>query len=105
MSTIRPLIPLLLTAGILIGGNGLQATFIALRGVSEGFSATTIGFISAAYSLGFAVGCFIVTRILASVGCDRSIFITFYVYGDFATGVDVFSIYHWNCSCLPVCRH
>lgn len=72
MSTIRPLIPLLLTAGILIGGNGLQATFIALRGVSEGFSATTIGFISAAYSLGFAVGCFIVTRILASVGHIRT---------------------------------
>jgi MFS family permease len=72
MSTIRPLLPLLLTAGILIGGNGLQATFIALRGGSEGFSATTIGFISAAYSLGFALGCFAVTRILSSVGHIRT---------------------------------
>ncbi len=36
MSTIRPLIPLLVTAGILIGGNGLQGTFIALRASQEG---------------------------------------------------------------------
>lgn len=72
MSHIRPLLPLLLTAGILIGGNGLQATFIALRGTHEGFSATTIGFISAAYSFGFALGCFAVTRILSSVGHIRT---------------------------------
>lgn len=72
MSHIRPLLPLLATAGILIGGNGLQATFIALRGTSEGFSTTTIGLISAAYCFGFAIGCFTVTRILASVGHIRT---------------------------------
>lgn len=56
MSTIRPLIPLLVTAGILIGGNGLQGTYIALRGSAEGFSPSTIGMIGAAYSIGFAIG-------------------------------------------------
>jgi phosphotransferase system glucose/maltose/N-acetylglucosamine-specific IIC component len=32
MSSIRPLIPLLIAAGILLGGNGIQGTLIALRG-------------------------------------------------------------------------
>ncbi|TIM23154.1 MAG: MFS transporter, partial [Mesorhizobium sp.] len=43
MSSMRPLIPLLIAAGILLGGNGLQSTLIALRGAQEGFSASTIG--------------------------------------------------------------
>ncbi|MCZ7467789.1 MFS transporter [Agrobacterium sp. O3.4] len=72
MSQIRPLIPLLVTAGILIGGNGLQGTYIALRGLSEGFSASTIGLISAAYSLGFALGCISVTRLLRKIGHIRT---------------------------------
>ncbi|WP_262525211.1 MFS transporter [Agrobacterium tumefaciens] len=72
MNQIRPLIPLLITAGILIGGNGLQGTYIALRGLSEGFSASTIGLISAAYSMGFALGCISVTRLLRKVGHIRT---------------------------------
>ena len=43
MSTLRPLIPLLITAGILLGGNGLQGTLIAMRGALEGFQPSTIG--------------------------------------------------------------
>lgn len=72
MSQIRPLIPLLATAGILIGGNGLQGTFIALRGLSEGFSPSTIGLISAGYSLGFAIGCIYVTSLLRKIGHIRA---------------------------------
>lgn len=72
MSQIRPLIPLLVTAGILIGGNGLQGTYIALRGLSEGFSASTIGLISAAYSIGSALGCISVTRLLRKIGHIRT---------------------------------
>ena len=52
MSQIRPLIPLLVTAGILIGGNGLQATFISLRALQEGFSASTISASCSAESRG-----------------------------------------------------
>ena len=37
MSQLRPLIPLLITAGILIGGNGLQGTYISLRALQEDF--------------------------------------------------------------------
>jgi MFS family permease len=72
MSQIRPLIPLLVTAGILIGGNGLQGTFISLRALEEGFSTSLIGVIGAGYNVGFAVGCVYVTRILRSIGHIRT---------------------------------
>lgn len=72
MSHIRPLIPLLVTAGILIGGNGLQSTFISLRALREGFSPSTIGLVGAGYNIGFAIGCIYVTRIIRSIGHIRT---------------------------------
>ena len=72
MSTIRPLIPLLIAAGILLGGNGMQGTLIALRGAQEGFSPTLIGFMGTAYFAGFLLGCIFITRIMKSVGHIRA---------------------------------
>ncbi|OLP59967.1 MFS transporter [Xaviernesmea oryzae] len=72
MSDIRPLVPLLVTAGILIGGNGLLATFISLRGIREGFSPSVIGLIGAGYNIGFAIGCIYVTRMLRAIGHIRT---------------------------------
>ncbi|MBP1850703.1 MFS transporter [Rhizobium halophytocola] len=72
MSTLRPLLPLLVTAGILIGGNGLQGTFVSLRGLQEGFSPSVIGIIGAGYNIGFAIGCIYVTRIIRSIGHIRT---------------------------------
>jgi MFS family permease len=72
MSSIRPLIPLLIAAGILLGGNGLQGTLIALRGAEEGFSATVIGFMGTSYFAGFLVGCIAISRIMKAVGHVRS---------------------------------
>lgn len=72
MSSIRPLIPLLIAAGILLGGNGLQGTLIALRGAEEGFSASTIGFMGTSYFAGFLLGCIAISRIMKSVGHVRS---------------------------------
>jgi MFS family permease len=72
MSSLRPLIPLLIAAGILLGGNGLQGTLIALRGASEGFSSSTIGFMGTAYFAGFLLGCVFITRIMKAVGHVRS---------------------------------
>lgn len=72
MSQIRPLIPLLVTAGILIGGNGLQGTFISLRAAQEGFSTSLIGLVGAGYSIGFAIGCIYVTRVLRAIGHIRT---------------------------------
>jgi MFS family permease len=72
LSSIRPLIPLLIAAGILLGGNGLQGTLIALRGAQEGFSPATIGFMGTAYFGGFLLGCIVITRIMRAVGYVRS---------------------------------
>lgn len=72
MSQIRPLIPLLVTAGILIGGNGLQGTYISLRALDEGFSTSLIGLVGTGYNIGFAIGCIYVTRILRAIGHIRT---------------------------------
>ncbi|MGE3305520.1 MAG: MFS transporter, partial [Rhizobiaceae bacterium] len=72
MHAIRPLIPLLVAAGILLGGNGIQGTLIALRGAQEGFSPSMIGFMGTAYFAGFLLGCLVVTPMLKAVGHIRA---------------------------------
>ena len=72
MSSLRPLIPLLATAGILIGGNGLQGTFISLRALEEGFSTSMIGVVGTGYNIGFAIGCIYVTRLIRATGHIRT---------------------------------
>lgn len=72
MSSLRPLVPLLLAAGILLGGNGLQGTLIAVRGQQEGFSPTVIGIMGAAYFTGFLVGCLTIPRLMRAVGHIRA---------------------------------
>ncbi|GEO84595.1 MULTISPECIES: MFS transporter [Alphaproteobacteria] len=72
MSSIRPLIPLLATAGILIGGNGLQGTFISLRALEEGFSTSMIGVVGTGYNIGFALGCIYITRLIRATGHIRT---------------------------------
>ncbi len=72
MSSIRPLIPLLIAAGILLGGNGIQSTVIALRGAAEGFSPGVIGFMGTSYFAGFLLGCLAITRMLRAVGHIRA---------------------------------
>ena len=76
MSSIRPLIPLLIAAGILLAGNGVQGTLIALRGVQEGFSAETIGLMGTAYFVGFLLGCLWIVQVMRAVGHVRT-FATF----------------------------
>ncbi|MCC0030124.1 MAG: MFS transporter [Brucellaceae bacterium] len=72
MQSIRPLAPLLTAAGILLAGNGVQGTLIAVRGAAEGFSPGLIGFIATAYFGGFLFGCLAITRILQNVGHIRA---------------------------------
>ncbi|MBO6719366.1 MAG: MFS transporter [Rhizobiaceae bacterium] len=72
MSSLRPLIPLMIAAAILLGGNGLQGTLIALRGAQEGFSSAVIGLMGTAYFAGFLIGCVAVVRMLHAVGHIRA---------------------------------
>jgi len=72
MASIRPLIPLLVAAAILLTGNGFQSTLIALRGADEGFSTSYIGLIGASYSTGFMVGSFLIAPMLRTVGHIRA---------------------------------
>ena len=71
MLALRPLIPLLIAAGILLAGNGLQGTLIAIRGTREGFSTLQIGAMGAGYFLGFMIGALVVSRLLQQVGHIR----------------------------------
>lgn len=72
MHSLRPLIPILTAAGILLAGNGLQGTLIALRGAQEGFSPAVIGFMGTAYFAGFLIGCLVIVRMLRAVGHIRA---------------------------------
>ncbi len=54
---LRNLGPLFASVGILLAGNGLQGTLIAVRANIEGYSPTLIGLMGTAYFLGFIAGC------------------------------------------------
>ena len=72
MHALRPLIPLFIAAGILLAGNGIQGTAIAIRGAQEGFSTSLIGLIGTAYFVGFLLGCLYIPRLLNAVGHIRT---------------------------------
>ena len=58
LKVMTPLVPLLLAASMLLGGNGLQATVLSLRGAHEGFTTAAIGFLGTGYFAGYIIGCF-----------------------------------------------
>ena len=62
---------LLLGFGVLMLGDGLQGTLLAVRADIEGFSATITGFIMSAFYIGFLVGSLLCPRITAKVGHIR----------------------------------
>jgi len=49
----RELLPVLISAALLLAGNGLLSTMLALRGIQEGFSQTWIGLFGGSYFVGF----------------------------------------------------
>lgn len=70
---IRTLLPLLVAAAFVVGANGLLFTVVAVRASQEGWSVTTIGIMSALFSVGFAVGCGSFARLL-SFSSHRALF-------------------------------
>jgi len=65
------LIPIIASAGILLGGNGMLGTLVTVRANMEGFSATQIGLLGTGYFLGFMVGCFITPTMIRRAGHIR----------------------------------
>jgi MFS family permease len=62
---------LLLGFGILMLGDGLQGTLLAIRADLEGFSATLIGLVMSTFYLGFLLGSILTPRITIRVGHIR----------------------------------
>jgi MFS family permease len=65
------LAPLLLSAGILLGANGLLGTLVAVRGQIEGMPEATIGLMGTAYFIGFFGGCLWTAPLIARAGHIR----------------------------------
>ena len=65
------ILPLLVSAGILLGANGLIGTLIAVRASIEGFSDASIGLMGTAYFLGFFGGCVATARLIVRAGHIR----------------------------------
>ncbi len=65
------LLPLLVSAGILLAGNGLLVTLVAVRANLEAFPAPTVGLLGAAYFLGFIFACLVTPGLILRAGHIR----------------------------------
>ena len=71
LRALSPVAALLLSAAILLSGQGLQFTLLPVRASLEDFSTVAIGAMGAAYFLGFTVGCLKSGELLRRVGHIR----------------------------------
>jgi MFS family permease len=71
-ATFAQITALLLSAAILLMGNGLQSTLLPLRAQVEAFSTIQIAIIGSAYYVGFAAGCFWGPNLVKRVGHIRT---------------------------------
>jgi MFS family permease len=70
--TLGTVVSLLLSYGLLLLANGLFSTLLGVRTQVEGFSATLVGFIVAAYFMGLLFGGLFAGRVVTRVGHIRS---------------------------------
>jgi MFS family permease len=71
---------LFVSAGLLLGGNGLFGTLIAVRANLEAFSPTTIGLLGSVFFAGFVAGSIYVPRLIIRAGHIRTFAATGAVY-------------------------
>ncbi len=70
-ATGRRLLPLILSAAILLAGNGLLVTLISVRAKAEGFSDMTVGLLGTFYYLGFLGGVLLTPLLIQRAGHIR----------------------------------
>ena len=68
---LKPVTALLISVAILNTGGGLQGTLLPIRASLEAFSTISVGFIGAAYFLGFTIGCIFGAELVKRVGHIR----------------------------------
>lgn len=81
LSKILSIYSLLLAIGILLIGNGLLGTTLAIHASIEGFADTVTGIIMSAFFVGFVIGSYLCPRLISEVGHIRA----FAVLAAFAT--------------------
>jgi MFS family permease len=69
--TLATIASLLLSVAILLAGNGLQSTLLAVRANFEGFSLTQIGLLMSGYNAGLIAGCYLTPHLVRRVGHVR----------------------------------
>ncbi|GGD93193.1 MFS transporter [Aureimonas endophytica] len=72
MSTLLPIVSLLLSVFFLMSGAGLLGIVLPVRGSIEGWSTYEIGLLGTGYAVAFTVGCLLVPRLLRRVGHVRT---------------------------------
>lgn len=72
IAKLAPVAVLLLSAALLLMGNGLQGTLLPVRANLEDFAVPEIGLIGTAYFVGFGAGCYYGGRIVRRAGHIRA---------------------------------
>ncbi|HRP96385.1 MAG TPA: MFS transporter [Rhodocyclaceae bacterium] len=84
---LRPIRSLMIGTALLLLGNGLLSTLLALRGSLEGYSDEMLGLMGSAYFVGFFVGTYVVPRMIRHMGHIRA-------FNFFAAGIAAIVLLH-----------
>ncbi|MCR9143882.1 MAG: MFS transporter [bacterium] len=71
-ASLKPLIPLLIGTALIIAGNALLSTILALRGQAEGMADTFVGLWMSAYFVGYFLGSILLAGLIHEVGHIRT---------------------------------
>lgn len=71
-TTLGPIRSILFSVALLLLGNGLINTLLALKGAGEGFSSMVLGAIMSAYFVGFVCGTWVSARLIKRMGHIRT---------------------------------
>ena len=72
LSALLAVAPILTGTALLLVGNGVFSTYIAIRMTTEGFATGSIGMVVASYSIGFLAGCRFAGPLIRRVGHIRA---------------------------------